>query len=211
MVKIINILRNINIVGTLYYGNKYGHRLFSPGMILMKGTAVEIHKTAKISYDDKAKLYLNRSWCNINPFKTLFLMRENSSLKIIGNFSFYHGSSIYINQGAVLELGSGYCNINSSISCFGHIAIGDDVIISESAMIRDSDDHQMLNQSKNITQPIHIGNHVWIGMRATILKGVTIGDGAIVAAGSVVTSDVPAKSLVGGVPAKIIRENISWK
>ena len=48
-------------------------------------------------------------------------------------------------------------------------------------------------------------------MRATISKEVTIGDGAIVAAGSVVTSDVPANSFVGRVPAKIIRENISWK
>ena len=48
-------------------------------------------------------------------------------------------------------------------------------------------------------------------MRAVILKGVTIGDGSIVAAGAVVTKDVPAKTLVGGVPAKVIKENIEWK
>ena len=61
------------------------------------------------------------------------------------------------------------------------------------------------------TAPIHIGNHVWIGTRATILKGVDIGEGAIIAAGAVVTHDVPPHSIVGGVPAKVIAENVKWK
>lgn len=53
--------------------------------------------------------------------------------------------------------------------------------------------------------PIVIGNGVWIGARVTVLPGVTIGQGAVVAAGSVVTKDVPPNTLVGGVPAKVIR------
>lgn len=55
------------------------------------------------------------------------------------------------------------------------------------------------------TQPVHLGSDVWIGARATVLAGVSIGDGAIVAAGSVVTQDVPAFAIVGGVPARVIR------
>ena len=53
-------------------------------------------------------------------------------------------------------------------------------------------------------KPVKIGNHVWIGTRAIIMKGVTIGDGAIIAAGAVVTKDIPDGSVVGGVPAKVI-------
>jgi acetyltransferase-like isoleucine patch superfamily enzyme len=211
MINLPRLLSQVKIASTLYFGIKFGHSIFKPGLILYKGTKSRIHKTAKIIFDRNAKLYLNKSWCDINPFNTLFLMREDSRLIVNGKFSFLYGSSIYVNQGAILELGSGYCNLNCSISCFDHITIGSDVFISEQVLIRDSDDHQILNQSNKVTKPIHIGDHVWIGMRATILKGVTIGDGAIIAAGSVVTSDVPANSLVGGVPARIIRENVIWK
>jgi maltose O-acetyltransferase len=54
--------------------------------------------------------------------------------------------------------------------------------------------------------PVRIGNDVWIGGNVTILPGVTIGNNVVVAAGAVVTKDVPDNSLVGGVPARIIRE-----
>jgi acetyltransferase-like isoleucine patch superfamily enzyme len=63
--------------------------------------------------------------------------------------------------------------------------------------------------------PIVIGNHVWIGMRATILAGVTVGEGAVVMAGAMVTRDVPPYAIVGGVPAKVVSErkmqNLSYE
>ena len=58
---------------------------------------------------------------------------------------------------------------------------------------------------KNLYKPITIGNKVWIGSNATILQGVTIGDWSVVAAGAVVTKDVPDYTVVGGVPAKFLR------
>jgi acetyltransferase-like isoleucine patch superfamily enzyme len=59
--------------------------------------------------------------------------------------------------------------------------------------------------------PIKIGSKVWIGFNTTILKGVTIGDGAVVGMGSVVTSDIPAGALAAGNPAKIIKKGVKWR
>ncbi len=57
-----------------------------------------------------------------------------------------------------------------------------------------------------IPAPIHIGKNVWIGSNATVLQGVTVGENSVIAAGAVVTKDVPANSIVGGVPAKLIKK-----
>lgn len=63
-----------------------------------------------------------------------------------------------------------------------------------------------MNRQPNIVEPIVIGSDVWIGAHAVILRGVTVGKGAIIASGAVVKHDVPAYSIVGGVPARVIGE-----
>ena len=103
-------------------------------------------------------------------------MGNNATLDVNGTFDIYSGAKIYINKNATLSLGGGYINNNLNISCFEQIEIGEGVVISENVTIRDSDDHESVGNSKPITQPIKIGNHVWIGMNVTILKGVTIGN-----------------------------------
>ncbi len=87
-----------------------------------------------------------------------------------------------------------------------HISIGQDCMIAPFVYLVDSD-HDIakakpMNQQENITAPIRIGNDVWIATGAKILKGVTIHDGAIIAAGAVVNQDVQPYEIVGGVPAK---------
>ncbi|MCQ2515275.1 MAG: hypothetical protein MJ094_00245 [Saccharofermentans sp.] len=74
----------------------------------------------------------------------------------------------------------------------------------------DSDAHKVIGND-NEAREISIGNHVWIGSRVTVLKGVSIGDGAIIAAGSVVTKDVPAHSMVAGCPARVVKEYVEWE
>ena len=88
-------------------------------------------------------------------------------------------------------------------------SIGANTLISWDCCIIDRDYHK-LEGEENIS-PIIIGENVWIGCRALILKGVTIGDGAVVAAGAVVTKNVPANCVVAGNPAKIIKENVVWQ
>lgn len=136
---------------------------------------------------------------------------ENSVLALNGVFSIFSGSSISVRNGATLEIGSGFINNNGSIICSRRITIGSHVAIGPDVVIRDSDDHRIISDHGATTEPVTIDDHVWIGQRAMILKGVHIGEGAIVAAGAVVTKSVPPHTLVGGVPAHIIKENVEWE
>ena len=138
-------------------------------------------------------------------------MGAGATISINGGFSIGDNAYIIIRKNAKLNLGSGYINSNAQIVCNESITLGNGVAIADGVLIRDCDDHDILYEGYQKTAPVVIGNHVWIGQRATILKGVTIGDNAIVAAGAVVTKDVPANTIVGGVPAKVIRENVTWK
>lgn len=88
----------------------------------------------------------------------------------------------------------------------GGIFIGDHVLIGHNTVLA-TIDHDLDPQSRqNHYAPIHIGNNVWIGASVVITKGVTIGDNSVIAAGAVVTKDVPANVVVGGVPAKVIKQ-----
>ncbi len=96
--------------------------------------------------------------------------------------------------------------INSGC-CFqdqGGIEIGDNVLIGQQVVIATLN-HDLLPEKRAnmLPAPVKIGNGVWVGAHATILSGVTVGDGAVIAAGAVVTRDVPPKAIVAGVPAKI--------
>lgn len=103
------------------------------------------------------------------------------------------GDRVFINQGATV-----YATTS--------IRIGDDTKIADLVAIYDTDFHELEVGVPIRTGPVAIGRNVWIGRGATILAGVTIGDHAVVAAGAVVTSDVPDATLVAGVPARTVRQ-----
>jgi acetyltransferase-like isoleucine patch superfamily enzyme len=89
------------------------------------------------------------------------------------------------------------------------VEIGKGCNIAWDVCIMDRDYHKFNSNTEEI-KPVKIGDNVWIGCNSIILKGITIGNGAVVAAGSIVTKDVPPKVLVGGNPAKVIKEDIYW-
>ena len=89
----------------------------------------------------------------------------------------------------------------------GGITIGDDVLVGPQTIIATlNHDPAPDKRGGMIPKPVKIGNKVWLGARVTICPGVTIGEGAIVGAGAVVTKDVPPRTVVAGVPARIIKE-----
>lgn len=112
--------------------------------------------------------------------------------------------------GGTLEIGDGtFINYGCSIAATMYVRIGRNCNVGTHVMIMDNDFHRLEPErrlERPESEPIILEDNVWIGGRAIILKGVTIGTGSVVAAASVVTRDVPARTLVGGMPAKPIRE-----
>ena len=104
------------------------------------------------------------------------------------------GKNVFINSG---------CHFQDQ----GGIMIGDGALIGHNVVLATLN-HDFAPQKRSALHPapIVIGEKVWIGANATIVPGVTVGNGAIIAAGAVVTKDVPENVIVGGVPAKIIKE-----
>lgn len=108
------------------------------------------------------------------------------------------GKNIHIGKNVFINCG---CHFQDQ----GGIYIGDGALIGSQVVLATiNHGRKPEERADNIPAPIRIGKRVWVGSHATILPGVSVGDGAIVAAGAVVTKDVPPNTVVGGVPAKVI-------
>jgi acetyltransferase-like isoleucine patch superfamily enzyme len=108
------------------------------------------------------------------------------------NGSLVLGQNIFINTGATIVANH-------------RIEIGDDCLIGDLVAIFDSNHHSLEPSRPTLIAPVRLGANVWVGRSATILPGVIVGDHAVIAAGSIVTEDVPARTLVAGTPARPIR------
>lgn len=121
---------------------------------------------------------------------------------ILPGFRCDHGFDIHVGDEFL-------ANYNVTILDIAEVRMGDNVWIGPDALICTVNhplDPAGRRKHLGIAKPITIGNDVWIGGKATILPGVTIGNNVVVAAGAVVTKDVPDNTLVGGVPAKVIKK-----
>ena len=123
------------------------------------------------------------------------------------------GAYFLLFKNSKFRIGKNCCiNIGFTVTCGQSIEIGDNVFIGQNVSVRDTNgDHYINTPGYKATDPVIIGDHVWIASRAMILPGVKIGSGSIVAAGAIVTKDVPPNTLVAGVPAKVIRTNVQFR
>jgi acetyltransferase-like isoleucine patch superfamily enzyme len=120
------------------------------------------------------------------------------------------GTKIRSHEGLV-EIGAKtVCGQECTISSFRHVRIGEQCVIADRAMFIDFD-HGIVEVERPIrhqgiyTRPVEIGSNVWIGYGACFLRGVRVGDNSVVGTNAVVTRDLPANSVSGGVPAQVIR------
>ena len=144
-------------------------------------------------------------------------IKGNNNIIYIGDDCVVNNTSIILdNEGSEIRIGNKTSIAKVQIVSLEpyKIEIGEDCMLSYDIEIRNTDSHKIYdkntNERINEGSSINIGNHVWLGMRAVILKGVNIGHNSIVAAGSIVTKDVKANTIVSGNPAKQIKENVYW-
>lgn len=130
-------------------------------------------------------------------FSELFGYKVDDSFRCFPPFYTDFGKNIRIGNNVFINSG---CNFQDQ----GGITIGDGCLIGHQVVFA-TINHDLASDTRGNMQvaPIVLGNNVWVGAHATILQGVTIGDGAVIAAGAVITKDVPPKAIVAGVPAQI--------
>jgi acetyltransferase-like isoleucine patch superfamily enzyme len=138
----------------------------------------------------------------------------NSTLRINGDVSLYPGVQLFA-QNAEIIIGNGTkINGTAQIVALNKIEIGDDCYIAQGVIIRDNDGHKLSADETPPEMnclPVKIGNHCWLGQRAMVLKGISIADNVVIAAGAIVTKDIEQGILAGGMPAKTIFSKVVWE
>jgi acetyltransferase-like isoleucine patch superfamily enzyme len=120
------------------------------------------------------------------------------------------GTKIRCHEGEVIVGDKTVLGQECTISAYKHVRIGEQCVIADRAMFIDFD-HGMVEVERPIRKQgiykrdVNVGSNVWIGYGACVLRGVQVGDNAVVGTNAVVTADVPANAVVGGIPAKLIR------
>jgi acetyltransferase-like isoleucine patch superfamily enzyme len=149
------------------------------------------------------------AWMNV-------VMGPGAALRIGSGCRLGH-LDIYVSGGATLEIGDG-CAFNGSVNLYlhepSHMRIGAHCLFGGDVLVTTSDMHSIIEVESgrrlNFAKDVTIGDRVWIGAHATVLKGVSIGDGSVVGGFSVLTRAVRRNALVAGNPARLIREGVTW-
>jgi acetyltransferase-like isoleucine patch superfamily enzyme len=196
----------VSVFKTLYLSARYRGQI-----IIFRGTRVQLKRGARIRIARGARLSLGGS--ELTATRCSLTIRRNASLIINGDVKVNRGTRILVDNNARLEIGhESKIHCDSIVTCMEQITIGSGCIISWNVNIIDGSAHELIvgGVPRPRTRPVHIGDKVWIGTGAIVI-GATVGDGSVLAAGSVVTSEVPAKTVVGGNPARVIREDVAWR
>lgn len=178
-------------------------RLMREGVMARPGTELfeEVHRYAEEAIETCMTLnstYRDRAG-RAKLLSQLTSREVPSSVTVFPPFTTDCGKNLVLGERVFINSG---CRFQDH----GGITIEHDALIGHNVVLATlNHDLDPQNRATTIPAPIHIGPRVWIGSNATVLAGVTIGDGAVVAAGAVVTRDVAPRTVVGGVPAKVIR------
>ena len=191
------------------FSNKVIRKGFKSIILCYKGSLLSLKPFSSIELN--APLIVGKKRVIGHKTTTRIQLDRYCKMTVNGTFSANEGSYIWVTKSGHLTLDGGFINEGVTITCASEIHIGKGANIAREAVIRDYDGHYIEELNYRTSKPVRIEDNVWIGYRAMVLKGVTIGEGSIVAANAVVTKDVPAHCIVAGNPARVIRMGINWR
>ena len=219
----IKLAKIINPWKTLYFNFHY-----FPFKIAIK-TPVFIYWRTKLKglrgrillpqHIERGMLHLGKYQIGIqDSFYLRSIFDLSGTLAIEGEAILGRGSKISVAKDATLTLGKNLTITgNTEIVCYKEITFGENDLLSWDILIMDTDLHKIYDVNNvhiNVPSPIVIGNHVWIGCRTTILKGVTISDNSVIASGSIITKSIEEENcIIGGQgsSAGVKKKDIFWK
>jgi acetyltransferase-like isoleucine patch superfamily enzyme len=186
------------------------------GARLERAPGARVELGGRLILDYQGALADRRWFGELPAGRTIVRLTDRTSLlRTTGPVSLGGGVQIVVGAGATLSIGDGtYVNPNARILCASSVTIGAGCALSWGVSVLDfvgGHELKVAGVPRPDSAPVTIGDHVLVGARATILKGLTIGTGAVVAAAAVVTRDVPPRALVAGVPARVIAEDVDWR
>lgn len=197
-----------------FYSGVLRHQLLARRPIWI-GSRTLITGAERITFSEQGALRVGMAPFGLTAAGDLSIIRvrPGAELRCDGVVNLQRGIRVVVDAGR-LTIGHG-TNINglgTRLLCRESITIGAGCTLSWDVQVLDNDFHAITTDGVEAPSvaPVVIGDRVWVGTRAIILKGVTIGDGAVVAAGALVTKDVPARSVVAGVPARVMSRADSW-
>lgn len=166
----------------------------------------KVHLESRIHFGNKKLLTLSGIQANLQ-------IGTKANVHFGKSVSIGPGVNIIVKPNASFSVGdSTYFTSDSHVEASNEISIGSGCAISWGISIIDSNHHEIIYENQQPQKSyVKIGNHVWIGCNTILLPGTEIGNGSVVAAGSLVKGQFPENCLIGGNPARIIRQNIQWK
>lgn len=175
------------------------------------GSVIDVSRSSKIILHDH--LVLNSPKYKHSKEEAYLLVRDGAELTINGLVRLASRSTLQVQKDAKLTIGKAYINHESCIIIGRDCTIGSGILISRAVKIFDSDFHKVLDDEGNQTnfpKPMKIGDHVWIGLGAIILRGSQIGNGAVISAGAVVMGKIKEGTNAIGNPARSYSK-IKWE
>ena len=176
-------------------------------LIPYRHSTIDIDKSANVLLH--ANIHINPQEVNGTKKEAILFVRPNGRLVINGAVRLLSGATLQVQQNASIDIGQAYINHDATIIAANNMKLGNGLLISRNVTIFDSDFHTILDKDGNqinTIKNIEIGDHVWVGVNATLLRGTKIGKGAVIAAGAVVGGKIKEGTMAAGNPARSYSE-----